>query len=82
MSKKQKYSKSRSNSAFSKQAKKKEIEEKTDFYHLHKNTIWTIVVILILLMFFIINNTRSVPDQGPYPPNYKGVDTSNDSSSL
>ena len=80
MSKKQKNIKSRSNSAFGKQARKKEIEEKTDFYHLHKNTIWTVVVILILLMFFIVNNTRSVPEEGPYPPNYKGVDTSNDSS--
>ena len=80
MSKKQKNSKSRTNTTISKQAREKEIEENTDFYHLHKNTIWTVVVLLILLMFFIVNNTRSVPDQGPYPPNYKGVETSNDSS--
>jgi hypothetical protein len=80
MSKKQKNIKSRSNDVFGKQARKKEIEKKTDYYNLHKNTIWTIVVIVVLVIFFIINNTRKVPDQGPYPPNYKGVDTSSDSS--
>ncbi|HKI77493.1 MAG TPA: hypothetical protein VKA26_03015 [Ignavibacteriaceae bacterium] len=36
----------------------------------HKNTIWTIIIVVILLIFFIVNNTRSVPDHGPYPPNY------------
>lgn len=37
----------------------------------HKNTIWTIVILVILIVFFIINNTREVPDHGPYPPGYK-----------
>jgi len=36
----------------------------------HKSTIWTIAILLILLIFFIINNTKSVPEEGPYPPNY------------
>lgn len=36
----------------------------------YKNTVWTIIVVIILLIFFIINNTRNVPDHGPYPPNY------------
>lgn len=36
----------------------------------YKNTVWTIVIIVVLLIFFIINNTRPVPDQGPYPPGF------------
>jgi hypothetical protein len=80
MSKKQKNIKSRSNSAFGKQAGKKEIDNKSDFYHKHKSTIWTIIVLFILTIFFIVNNTRKTPEQGPYPPNYKKADTSNDSS--
>jgi len=35
-----------------------------------KNTIWTILTIIVLLIFFIINNTRTEPEEGPYPPNY------------
>ena len=35
-----------------------------------KNTIWTVITIIILLVFFIINNTRTEPEEGPYPPNY------------
>ncbi len=37
----------------------------------HKNTIWTVVIVVVLLIFFIINNTREVPEEGPYPPNFK-----------
>lgn len=36
----------------------------------YKNFFWTVVVIVILLIFFIVNNTRSVPEKGPYPPTY------------
>jgi len=36
----------------------------------YKNTVWTIVIIVILVIFFIINNTRSVPEHGPYPPGF------------
>lgn len=36
----------------------------------YKNTFWTGVVIVILIIFFIINNTREVPESGPYPPTY------------
>jgi uncharacterized integral membrane protein len=36
----------------------------------YKNTVWTIIIIVILAIFFIINNTKPVPDQGPYPPGY------------
>lgn len=35
-----------------------------------KNTIWTVITIIILLVFFIINNTKTEPEEGPYPPNY------------
>jgi uncharacterized integral membrane protein len=39
----------------------------------HKNTFWTVIILAILLIFFIVNNTRDVPEQGPYPPGYKQV---------
>ena len=35
-----------------------------------KNTILTVITIIILLVFFIVNNTRTEPEEGPYPPNY------------
>ena len=39
----------------------------------YKNTFWTIVVIIVILIFFIVNNTRSVPKEGPYPPSYNSA---------
>ncbi len=39
----------------------------------YRSTIWTIIIVVILLIFFIINNTRSLPEQGPYPPNYNAA---------
>jgi hypothetical protein len=30
---------------------------------------------VILVIFFIVNNTRYVPDQGPYPPSYNQPST-------
>jgi hypothetical protein len=36
----------------------------------YKNTVWTIIILIILLIFFIVNNTRSVPEHGPYPPGF------------
>ncbi len=36
----------------------------------YKNTVWTIVIVVILIVFFIVNNTRSVPEHGPYPPGF------------
>ena len=58
---------------------KQTVEKKHVIDPKHKNTIWTVVIILILLVFFIINNTRKEPEQGPYPPNYKPVQTQNSS---
>jgi hypothetical protein len=55
----------------------KQTNEKTQLIHpKHKSTIWTIVILIILVIFFIINNTREVPEEGPYPPNYKSQKTS------
>jgi hypothetical protein len=36
----------------------------------YKSAFWTTVILVTLLIFFIINNTRSVPERGPYPPGY------------
>lgn len=36
-----------------------------------KSAFWTTVILVALLIFFIINNTREVPETGPYPPGYK-----------
>ncbi len=59
---------------------KKQPEKKHLIDPKYKNTVWTIIILVILLIFFIVNNTRSVPKQGPYPPNYnisneRGPDT-------
>jgi hypothetical protein len=49
---------------------KQKIEKKPFINPKHKSTFWTILLIVILLILFIMNNTRRVPEQGPYPPNY------------
>jgi uncharacterized integral membrane protein len=38
-----------------------------------KSTIWTVITIVVLIIFFIVNNTRTEPEEGPYPPNYKSA---------
>jgi len=48
----------------------RQIEKAPDFYTKHKSTLWTMIVLIALTIIFIINNTREVPEQGPYPPNY------------
>jgi hypothetical protein len=52
---------------------KKQVAKKPLIDPKYKNTFWTIVVLVVLLIFFIINNTRSVPKQGPYPPGYNAA---------
>ena len=49
---------------------KQKIEKKSFINPKHKNTIWTVIVLVILLVLFVINNTREVPEEGPYPPNH------------
>lgn len=46
----------------------------------HRSTIWTILILVILIIFFIINNTRDVPGEGQYPPNYNPNTTRNELS--
>jgi hypothetical protein len=58
----------------------KQVVKEPDFYDKHKSTIWTTIVLIILTIFFIINNTRKVPDQGPYPPNYPNANTANETT--
>lgn len=49
---------------------KKTVEKKHIINPRYKNTFWTIVIMIILTFFFIVNNTKSVQERGPYPPNY------------
>jgi hypothetical protein len=70
MAKKNKSSQTKANYPIGKQAIKPEAKQGTDFYTKHKSSIWTIIVLVVLTIFFIINNTREVPEEGPYPPNY------------
>ena len=54
----------------------KKIQEKKPLINpKYKNTFWTIVFLLVLLIFFIVNNTRSVPSYGPYPPGYDSINS-------
>ncbi len=56
---------------------KKAAEKKPLINPKYKNIFWTVVILLILLIFFIVNNTRSVPSHGPYPPDYSSEKNSN-----
>lgn len=49
---------------------KQVVEKKPGMDPKTKNTIWTVITIIVLLVFFIVNNTRTEPEEGPYPPNY------------
>jgi len=70
MAKKSKTNQPKINYPIGKQASKQQVEKESDFYHKHKSTIWTVIVLVVLTFFFIVNNTRKVPEQGSYPPNY------------
>jgi hypothetical protein len=50
---------------------KKPVEKKQLIDPRYKNTFWTVVIIVVMIIFFIINNTRNIPESGPYPPYYK-----------
>jgi len=58
------------NTARERKIGKQVIEKKPRIDPKLKNTIWTVITIIVLLVFFIINNTRTEPEEGPYPPNY------------
>jgi uncharacterized integral membrane protein len=70
MAKKNKTNQPKTNYPIGKSGAKQQEVKEGDFYNKHKSTIWTIVVLIILTFFFIVNNTRKVPEEGPYPPNY------------
>jgi len=70
MAKRNKINKQKTEHPIGKSAVKKQDEKENDFYNKHKSTIWTVIVMIILTYFFIVNNTRKVPEEGPYPPNY------------
>ena len=76
MAKRNKSNQPKTNYPIGKTAEKSEEEKRKDFYHKHKSTFWTIIVLIILSFLFIVNNTRKVPAEGQYPPNYlKGNST-------
>lgn len=79
MPKKNKSNQTKSSYPIGKQAGKTEIKKDPDFYHKHKSTIWTVIIVVVLTIFFIINNTREVPAEGSYPPNYNQGNTENES---
>ena len=79
MSAKNKNTKQKSTYPIGKQTSK-QVEKEPDFYHKHKSTIWTVIVLVLLTFFFIVNNTRKVPEQGSYPPNYLKGNTANETS--
>lgn len=37
----------------------------------YKNLVSTIIILIVMLIFFIVNNTRTEPESGPYPPFYQ-----------
>ena len=49
---------------------KQVIEKKPGMDPKLKSTIWTVITVIVLIVFFIVNNTRTEPEEGPYPPNY------------
>jgi uncharacterized integral membrane protein len=57
---------------------KQVIEKKPGMDPKLKSTIWTVITVIVLIVFFIVNNTRTEPEEGPYPPNY--VPAQNESS--
>lgn len=75
MAKKNSSNRPKTNFPIGKSVSKQQEGKEPDFYTKHKSTIWTIIVLIVLTFFFIVNNTRKVPDEGPYPPNYIKGDT-------
>jgi uncharacterized integral membrane protein len=49
---------------------KQVIEKKPGMDPKLKSTIWTVITVIVLIVFFIVNNTRTEPEEGPYPQNY------------
>ena len=41
----------------------------------HRSYIYTGLFIALVIFFFVINNTNGEPEEGPYPPNYNTVNS-------
>lgn len=48
----------------------KKIENKPLIDPRYKSLVYTVGFIAVILAFFIVNNSKSAPAEGPYPPNY------------
>lgn len=53
----------------------KKVEKKPLIDPRYKNLFYTVLTIVVIAVFFIINNSKSEPQEGPYPPNYKANNT-------
>jgi cytochrome c biogenesis protein CcmG/thiol:disulfide interchange protein DsbE len=42
----------------------------------HRSYLYTGLFIALVIFFFVINNTNGEPEEGPYPPNYNSVNSS------
>ena len=54
---------------------KTKVEKKPLIDPKYKNTFWTVLFLIILVIFFIVNNTKTEPEHGAYPPGYKPAGT-------
>ncbi|MCF8261898.1 MAG: TlpA family protein disulfide reductase [Melioribacteraceae bacterium] len=54
-------------------SEKKQEEIKPALTPKQKNYIYTGIFFAVVAILFIVNNTRSEPESGPYPPNYKSA---------
>ncbi len=60
---------------FGKNVKKTDNQEVTSKWEQYKNYIYTGVFLTVALILFVVNNAGGEPEQGPYPPYYKKVET-------
>ena len=42
----------------------------------HRSYLYTGLFFVAVLFFFVVNNTNGEPEEGPYPPNYSTVNSS------
>lgn len=42
----------------------------------HRSYLYTGLFIALVLFFFVMNNTNGEPEEGPYPPNYNSINSS------
>ena len=59
------------NNKIRKKANQKLEEKKHLIDPKYKNFVYTMLFLTVVLILFIVNNSRSEPERGPYPPYYK-----------